>query len=343
MIIDLENFISTERRFWEELETVLKGFEEADQRQQLTDAQRLQYLYERASSDLNKLTTFSSEPETRRYLENLVARAYSEIHAGRMRGDHFRPLHWFCNTFPQTFRRHVRAFHLTLVITMIGMLFGALAVALDPEAKGVLLPFGHGDNDPRDRVQREEKVHSNKSDQLEGVKGRFSAQLMTHNTKVSIMAMALGVSWGFGTVIILFYNGVILGGIIFDYVNAGLTKFLIAWLLPHGSIEIPAILLAGQAGLVLGGGIIGWGRRVSLRARMREIAPDLVTLIGGVAIMMIWAGIIEAFFSQYHEPVLPYELKIAFGSLQLVLLTYFLSRGGLRDEAESMKGKLDVS
>ena len=32
-----------------------------------------------------------------------------------------------------------------------------------------------------------------------------------------------------------------------DYILAGESVFLLGWLLPHGAIEIPAILLAGQA------------------------------------------------------------------------------------------------
>ncbi len=53
-----------------------------------------------------------------------------------------------------------------------------------------------------------------------------------------------------------------------------------------------------------------------------------MTLIGGVALMLVWAGIVEAFFSQYHEPVLPYWLKIVFGSAELVCLTAFLALSG---------------
>jgi hypothetical protein len=34
--------------------------------------------------------------------------------------------------------------------------------------------------------------------------------------------------------------------------------------------------------------------------------------------MLVWAGLVEAFFSQYHAPVLPYELKIGFGVLELL-------------------------
>jgi uncharacterized membrane protein SpoIIM required for sporulation len=152
----------------------------------------------------------------------------------------------------------------------------------------------------------------------------FSAQLMVNNIGVSIKAMAFGMTWGIGTIILLFYNGIILGLVAVDYMTAGQTAFLLGWLLPHGVIEIPAILIGGQAGLMLGGALIGWGRRETMRARLRAITPDLTTLIFGVALMLVWAGLVESFFSQYHEPVLPYAIKIVFGCIELALLTAFL-------------------
>ena len=158
---------------------------------------------------------------------------------------------------------------------------------------------------------------------------------MTHNTKVAIFTLALGMTWGIGTLIMLFYNGVILGAVAIDYILAGETSFLLGWLLPHGAVEIPAILLAGQAGIVLAGALIGWGKPISLRNRLRKISSDLVTLILGVALMLVWAGIIEAFFSQYHEPVMPYQIKIAFGVFELMILALFLGRAGRKNTSKN--------
>ncbi len=45
--------------------------------------------------------------------------------------------------------------------------------------------------------------------------------------------------------------------------------FLLGWLLPHGVIEIPAILVGGQAGLVIAYALIGWGSRISRAERLR--------------------------------------------------------------------------
>ncbi len=168
---------------------------------------------------------------------------------------------------------------------------------------------------------------------MAGNRSAFAATLMTHNIRVSIGAMALGLTFGFGTLVMLFYNGVILGAVSLDYLLAGEGTFLAGWLLPHGAIEIPAVLLAGQAGLVLGQAMLGWGRAEGLRERVREVSPNLLTLIGGVAVMLVWAGIVEAFFSQYHEPVLPYWLKISFGAAELVGLALFLIWAGRRARA----------
>lgn len=326
MIIDLQKFIKEEKHYWKELESLLDVVEnEPAHRMNLEQVKRFHYLYQRTSADLAKIMTFSSEPDIHHYLESLIARSYGNIHEIRKKAHRLSPFHWFFNTFPQTFRRHSRAFYLSLIITFCGFLFGGLAISFDPDAKEVILPFAHLQGDPSERVAHEEKADD---DHLQGIKMTGAAWYMTHNTKVSIFAMALGITWGFGTLILLFSNGIILGAVTLDYVLAHETEFLVAWLFPHGVIEIPAVLLAGQAGFVLAYALIGWGERVPLKMRLRKISKDLITLICGVALMLIWAGFVESFISQYHEPVLPYTYKIAFGVVELIVLTLFLTISG---------------
>jgi uncharacterized membrane protein SpoIIM required for sporulation len=210
-------------------------------------------------------------------------------------------------------------------------MFGGAAIGLDWSAKEVLMPFPHLVVDPAERVAKEEKVHT---DRLNGFKAQATAFYITNNSKVSFMTMATGALWGIGTLILLFSNGVMLGAVMTDYILAGKTKFLAAWLLPHGALEIPAILLAGQAGFLLAGAIIGWGMRVPLSERMRKISGDLVNLIMGVVIMLVWAGIVEAYLSQYHEPTIPYSFKIGVGAVELILLVLFFVFAG-KKKAES--------
>ena len=326
MIIDLAKFLKAEQPVWNELDMFLKKLEDDPNRAlPLDQSRRFHYLYERTASDLARLNTFANEPETRRYLESLVARAYGEIHETRQKPHHFQPWQWFTATFPQTFRRHLNVFWLTVVITLAGCAFGGFATLLDPESRHVTMPFGHDRMTPSERVAHEEQA---KHDRMAGEKASFSTSLMTHNTQVSIFTMALGMTWGIGTIVMLFYNGVVMGAISVDYIADGQGKFLAGWLLPHGSFEIPAILIAGQAGLILGRALIGRGMRKNLAERLREISTDIVTLIGGVGLMLIWAGLVESFFSQYHEPVMPYLVKITFGLVELTLLTLFLWKSG---------------
>jgi uncharacterized membrane protein SpoIIM required for sporulation len=324
VIVDLERFVATGRPHWTALEKTLDWLAaDPGRKMAIADLERFHALYQRASADLAKLSALACEGELKKYLEWLVARAYAEIHEVR---DHrrFRPWRWITVEFPRAFRRHARAFQLAVALTVAGAAFGSAALRMDPEAKAVIMPFPELQHEtPAERVAREQRMQGK---QLAGLKTRFSARLMTHNTQVSLFTLALGMTFGFGTLVILFYNGVILGAVAYDYIHGGQLVFLLGWLLPHGVIEIPAILIGGQTGLVIAHALIGWGSRVSRVDRLRAILPDVVTLAGGLALMLVWAGIIESFLSQYHEPVIPYGLKIAFGLTEAALLALFLSR-----------------
>lgn len=332
MIIDLDRFRAAETPYWTELEKMLLRLEQ-DMRAGLTleQSRRLHYLYRRAAGCLARLQTFAGEPETVRYLEALVARAYAELHETRGKQHRFQPLRWLMRDFPNAFRRHKKAFAISCLAMFVGGIFGAFVLLLDPDSKGALIPFSHLLGDPGERVKEEESVDR---DRMDGAKATFSAHLMTHNIKVSILTMGLGMLYGVGSVIMLFYNGAVLGVVAADYCAAGYTKFLLGWLLPHGAIEIPAILVAGQAGLVLGGALIGWGKRLPMRQRLAAVMPDVCFLAYGFTVMLIWAGFVESYLSQYHEPAIPYALKIGIGVAELIGLTAFLMFAGKAAKAK---------
>lgn len=326
MILDLARFVEAERPHWMALEKSLDWIQSDPTRKvTLEELESFHVLYQRAAADLAKVASLASEGELAGYLEDLVSRAYAEIHESRDRR-RFRPWRWFTVEFPRTFRAHARAFQLSVALTLLGVAFGAFALWADSEARYVILPFGYADLTPSERVASEKQQE--RSHHLTGHKSEFSAQLMTHNTQVALMTAALGMTFGFGTIVELFYNGVILGAIVFDYIHGGEAIFLMGWLLPHGVIEIPAILVGGQCGFVIARALIGWGSRISRAERLRAVSRDVVTLAGGAGVMLIWAGIVESFLSQYHEPVVPYGSKIAFGVVEAALLTLFLARAG---------------
>ncbi len=329
MIIDLEQFVRRERPYWNELEEKLEVLENRSlDTLDIDEVKRLHYLYRRVSSDLSQVENYIADTELKNYLEKLVSRAYVQVHQHRSESANFSLWNWCFNTFPSTFRKHIYSFLIVLAVTGTGMLFGGGAILFDTGVKEVLLPFPHLHQDPSRMVEEQEREAGEENGRLEGAKARFSVMLMRNNIRVSILALALGLTWGVGTIIVVFYNSAILGAVITDFVMAGESKFLTAWLLPHGIVELPAIFIAAQAGLVLAHTLIGYGDRTPLLDRLREVGPDLVTFIAGVALMLVWAGLVESFISQYHEPLFPYEIKILFGILEgVVLVLYFWKSG----------------
>src|SRR5207249_4037029 len=97
------------------------------------------------------------------------------------------------------------------------------------------------------------------------------------------------------------------------------------FVLPHGVLEIPAILIAGAAGLVIGYAIIAPGRLYradALRLAMRRAIP----LVLGVMILLVMAGLIEGFFSPIAE-IEPAK-KMAVALFNLFCLVSWLGLGG---------------
>jgi hypothetical protein len=75
MIIDLKKFVANERPYWTELESTLERMEVNDRRTlALDELRRFHYLYDRTAAGLAKVSSLAAEPETRRYLESLIAR-----------------------------------------------------------------------------------------------------------------------------------------------------------------------------------------------------------------------------------------------------------------------------
>lgn len=328
MILDLERFQAQARPRWSRLESLLADLHDRpDRRLNPAEAELLQDLYARTAADLNRVTHGALAPDLRQYLERLVARAYAELYfAPPNRSEMWHPRQWLriFSAFPEAFRRQSRYFALALLITVLGCAFGGLAVRYDPVAVDVLLPADYLRN-PAQRVQQAEKGQAQPSDSVQ-LEAEFSSQLIRHNIQVSLLAAALGVTFGIGTALLLFENGVLLGAVVVRYAQQGFGLFVTAWLLPHGALEIPSILIAGQAGFYLA--------RLLLRRRedrdMRRTMREWLLLIAGLAMMLVWAGIMEAFFSQHDAPVLPYGFKVAIGAAELVLLTIYLLFTGRR-------------
>jgi uncharacterized membrane protein SpoIIM required for sporulation len=329
VILDLERFQAQARPRWSNLESLLAALESRpDRRLNPAEGEQLQELYTQTAADLNRVTHGALAPDLRQYLERLVARAYAELYyAPATRSEIWQPRRWLriFTAFPEAFRRQSRYFVLAVLITVLGCALGGLAVRYDPASVDALLPAGYLRN-PDQRVHEEEKGQSRHLPSAQ-IEAAFSAELIRHNIQVALLAAALGVTFGIGTALLLFENGVLLGAVAVRYSQQGFGLFVTAWLLPHGAFEIPSILIAGQAGFYLA--------RLLLRRRedrnVRQSMREWLVLIAGLALMLVWAGMMEAFFSQHHAPDLPYAFKVAVGAAELALLTIYLLLLGRRE------------
>src|SRR5206468_8310300 len=102
---------------------------------------------------------------------------------------------------------------------------------------------------------------------------------------------------------------------------------------PHGVIELPAIFVAGGAGLMLGYALVNPGE-YSRRTAVSLAGRDAVLLIFGVVAMLVIAGIIEAFFS---PTLIPPVFKLLVAAVTFTAeATYFIVAG--RVEPSTQRG-----
>ena len=98
--------------------------------------------------------------------------------------------------------------------------------------------------------------------------GVFATFLFTHNSQIAIFAFALGFAFAVPTLLLIIYNGLMLGAFLAVFSAKGLGLNVAAWLMIHGTTEIFAICISGAAGIRIGMAIafpdrlsrIGFGR-----------------------------------------------------------------------------------
>jgi len=316
---------------WFRLEQVLDRAENAPARALGPAALReLLALYRQASADLSEARTIVGGSAVVAKLNDLTGRAYRCIYRAP-RGARVRDAvaRFFDQGVPGAFRRRHRAVVAALLLFVLGTGTGFLAVLARPDDAVRLVPAQFWTESPRERVETIENSPERISTVQEAA--AFGAQLYTHNIQVSFLAFALGAATVVGGAWLLFYNGVILGAIAALYLIDGVHVFFLAWVGPHGALELPAIMFSGAAGFVLGRAYFLPGDR-SLSVSLREAMPDVLRMLGGVVAMLVLAGLVEGSFSQFTARAFPYALKIGVAALELVLLVAYLFLRPLPEE-----------
>lgn len=321
--MNLNTFLQERRGDWERLEEILRQIDRVGLRGlSLEEARGFAALYKAASADLVRARGLTANAELLEYLNGLVGRAYAHIYATRRFSLGLLWRFWAWD-YPRLVRRELRVILLATAVFFGGALFGAGAMVVDPDAGAWLLPADHLKLDPSDRVEALEEDMAQGRGMSADQQAYFSSFLFTHNIQVTFLTFALGLSFGAGTFVVLFVNGMLIGSLAANYHFDGVGTFFYAWILPHGVPELTSIFIAGGAGFILGRALWNPGRR-SRGGALRLHAGRAVKLILGTAPVLVLAGVIEGTISQMHAPVLPYWFKLTFaGGMVALLLAYF--------------------
>lgn len=294
----------------------------------LAQAERLAELYRLSASDLLRSRRRDPRSEQTLELENLIRRAYPVIYAhGPRRGA--RALWLFLSAdFPVLVRREARLMALSACLLLVGALCGALVMSVDPTAAGIVLPDMHQEQTPAERVQGEARGGFDANGAAE-----FSSFLFTHNIQVTFLVFALGLSFGIGTAAVLFWNGIPLGALGAQYFSSGNGLFFLAWILPHGVVELTVVTIAGTAGFVLARGLLRPGQQTRRQVLLGQAKIAVKLVLGGMPLLVL-AGLVEGTVSQLHPPQLPYYTKLTVALAMAVGCYWYLVRAG-RVEASS--------
>ena len=150
-----------------------------------------------------------------------------------------------------------------------------------------------------------------------------SSGIMTNNLSVAFAAFAAGITAGLGTAYMLIFNGLMLGVIGTACWLGEMSLPLWSFVAPHGVLELPAIFIAGGAGLMIAHGLLFPGV-LTRRDSLAQSGATAVRLLLGVIPMLVVAGVIEGFLSPSR---LPAATKFLFATVMAALLvSYLLSR-----------------
>jgi uncharacterized membrane protein SpoIIM required for sporulation len=271
-------------------------------------------LYRQTASDLAAVREDATSRQLATYLNQLLGRCHNLIYLGH------KPkvsgiVRFYRDSYPQIFQETLPQTLLTVAIFAFAGIIAWVVTLHDPAFAYRLLG-------PRMMETIEQRKMWTES--IVTVKPLASSGIMTNNLSVAFSTFAMGITAGIGTVWMIMLNGLLLGVIGAATWKAGMAVQLWSFVAPHGVLELPAIFIAGGAGLEIARGLLFPGmlpRKVSLA----QAGSRAARLLLGTIPMLIVAGLIEGFFSPSGAPV---AMKFGLAAvLFLALLAYLFNTG----------------
>lgn len=285
------------------------------------ELQELGLLYRQAAADLSTLREDPSGKSYARSLNLLLSRAHNTIYSGQ-KSSAWGIVHFYRTTWPPIFRRNLKLVSAACLLFALGGVAGLLLSTTRPDFMRLFLG-------PR-MIETIEK-HKMWTDSVVAIKPLASSAIMTNNMSVTFLTFAYGITAGIGTVYMMVFNGVMMGVVATACWFGGMSLPLWSFVAPHGVLELPAIFIAGGAGLRIAQGMLFPGM-LPRRDSLARAGGEAVRLLLGVIPILIVAGTIEGFISP--SPAIPWQWKFALsGAIGVIFFSYlfFCARGDLSE------------
>lgn len=312
--MDLDSFLAANQATWDRLAQLTQRGGRRAGRLTPSELEELVRLYQRVSSHLSFARTYLAEPALIARLTGLVAAAGAVVYGTRPKT--WRTIgRFFTTTFPAAVY-HARWF------------MAASALLLLVPAAVIGLWLGNSDralNAAAPEALREAYVEEDFEDYYSSrPAGEFAAQVTTNNIQVSIYAFAGGIVFCVLSALILVLNGANLGFALGVFIAAGQQPKFWGLIVPHGLLELTAVIIAGGAGLRLGWTLIDPGDRPRAAALVEE-GRRAVAIVIGLFLAFVVAGLIEGFVTGSGMPTL---VRVGTGVLvEIGFLAYIWTQG----------------
>lgn len=322
--MNVQRWIARREVSWRQLEALLTQAEK-NGLGSLSGSQvrQMASLYRSVSADLARAKGNGVGQSVIQDLQRLTSRSYSQIYQGSRRQE-WQALWEFCRYgFPAVVQQSWVYIAIATALFATGGLLGWWLAWQDPAFLTLVLG--------QDFVEEVKTSQELWTVSILGVEPIASSGIMINNIGVSLQALLGGVTMvvpsvpmmtppGAFTIFLLVVNGVMMGCVGVLVAQANLAYDLWAFVFPHGALELPAIFMAGGAGLLLARGILlpGPYRRIDA---LKLYGLQAAQLLYGIIVLLIIAGLIEGFFSP--QTWIPNALKYAAGTAILIALVQY--------------------
>lgn len=311
--MNIQRWIARREPNWKQLDALLQKIEKKGIKSlKSAEIRKLSGLYRSTSADLSRARTYQVGPILIQDLQNLTSRAYSQIYQGSRRQEWKAIIEFYRWGFPEVVQT---TWIYTVIATTIFLVGGLVAwwyAWRDPVFMSLVVP-----EELITQVRDENKLWMGS---ILGVEPLASSSIMINNMSIAFRVVAGGITAGIFTIFLLLYNGFMIGAIATLVGQNNLAYPFWAFVLPHGSLELPAIFLAGAAGLLITRALLFPGK-YSRSDALKLYGLQASQLVFGIVPMLFIAGVIEGFVSP--NPAITDPLKYVFGLGLLTLLVKY--------------------